>query len=97
MPYHTILASNCTLSWHLLTKLAYFYRSRYGPIFGLWFGSQRTVVLTSLELFQQVMGRDELTGRPPFPAAQEVRGTTRWGEWRPTDVQGQKKGRGQGV
>ncbi len=51
---------------------------RYGDIVGLQLGPDRTVILSSTDLINEAMFRDEFSDRPAFKALRTSRGETRY-------------------
>ncbi len=54
--------------------LNYLCSKRYGGIFGLFLGPQRTVVLTDLDVINETMAKDEYADRPRFHVLENIRG-----------------------
>jgi hypothetical protein len=53
-------------------------RSTYGDVAALYFGHQLAVVVSGYEAVSQLLAKDEVAHRPPFPAIEAARGVCPW-------------------
>lgn len=86
MVYHTaVLLTPALGGWVgvacLMPVCPYQLSERYGPVFTVHLGSQKTVVLSGYEVVKEALvgTRHELADRPPIPIFQHIqRGGGRW-------------------